>query len=312
MKKCLLTFLFLWCSLSLMAFPAGKTIQETIKIAAKVSGKVLSPAAQHAAAQALSKAVARYGDDALKVTRSGGLEALKQGRRYGDAFWKVARHADPVAIRSLALHTEELLPIAKRIGPEFLQLEAQVPGVAAKAAALFGDDAVKALSKAPADDISRLVGLAQRAESPAARRLLFKRYASVPDKEKFLKALDWKKIGAIGISTASIVGAYKLGSGVEEGLVTLAKNNPEAFATVLSDGIAPFRWLLFAMLVLVLWPLINFLWKWSKITLFKSKPGQEKDNTSPEPQEKQKTDSTQSPAITGKSYPWLAESKRYI
>ena len=284
MKKCLLTFLFLWGSLSLMAFPAGKTIQETIKIAAKVSGKALSPAAQHAAAKALSQAVARYGDDALKVTRAGGLEALKQGRRYGDAFWKAARGADPVAIRSLALHTRELLPLAKRIGPEFLHLEAKVPGVAAKAAALFGDDTVKALSKAPADDISRLIGMAQRVESPAARRMLLQRYASVPDKEKFLNALDWKKIGTIGISTAAIVGAYKLGSGVEEGLVTLAKNNPEAFATVLSDGIAPFKWLLFVMLLLVLWPLINLLWKWSQNTLCKNKPGKEKENTSPEPQ----------------------------
>ena len=71
-------------------------------------------------------------------------------------------------------------------------------------------------------------------------------------------------------STASIVGAYKLGSGVEEGLVTLAKNNPEAFATVLSDCIAPFKWLIFAMLFLALWPFGKWLWKRSNIHFSKS------------------------------------------
>lgn len=264
-------FITLFCSLfSLQALPMGKVIQETIKAAAKISGKTLSPFVRRSAASALSKAVAKYGDDALKITRKGGLEVLKQSAKYGDDFWRIARHAEPAAIRSLALHADELLPIAKRIGPDFLKLEAKVPGLAAKAVHHYGDDAVKVLVKAPADDVSRLIGMAKRVETPAARGMLLKRYSSVPDKEKFLKALDWKKIGAIGISSAAIVGAYKMGCGVEEGLVTLAKNNPEAFATVLSDGIAPFKWLIFALLLLTLWPLVKWLWKRSNIHFTKS------------------------------------------
>lgn len=266
-----LLFITLFCSLfSLQALPMGKVIQETIEVAEKVSGKKLFPFARRSTASALSKAVAKYGDDALKITRKGGLEVLKQSAKYGDDFWRIARHAEPAAIRSLALHADELLPIAKRIGPDFLKLEAKVPGLAAKAVHLYGDDAVKVLVKAPADDVSRLIGMAKRAETPAARGMLLKRYSSVPDKEKFLKALDWKKIGAIGISSAAIVGAYKLGCGVEEGLVTLAKNNPEAFATVLLDGIAPFKWLIFALLLLALWPLVTWLWKRSNIHFTKS------------------------------------------
>ena len=265
MKHLLITAIF--CAfLSLQAFPAGKVILETIETAAKVSGKTLSHGARSSAARALSKAMAKYGDEAMKITRQGGLEVLKRSAEYGDDFWRIARHADPAAIRSLALHADKLLPVAKRIGPAFLKLEAKAPGLALKAVNCFGDDSVKILAKLPPDDLSRLIGLAKRAETPAVKGMLFKRYLSVPDKEKFFKALDWKKTGAIGISAAAIIGAYKLGCGVEGGLTTLAKSNPEAFTTLISDGIAPFKWLLFALLLLALWPVVKWLWKRSGIT----------------------------------------------
>ena len=284
MKTVILTALFLWSSVNLMAFPVGKVIREAVEAAAKISGRTLSPVEKKAAEKALSKAVFRYGDDALRITKAGGLETLKRGLRYGDDFWHVARHADPVAIRSLALHTKELLPYAKRIGPEFLKIEAKAPGVAVKVARLFGDNGVKALAKAPADDISRLVGLAKKSDSPATRNTLERCYSSVPNKEKFLRHLDWKKIAAAGLSTAAIISAYKVSNGAEEGLKTLAQKNPEIFASALSEGIAPFKWLVFVMIALALWPLFRLLWKWSKISFSRKK--QEKPQVSPpsEPQ----------------------------
>ena len=265
MKHLLITAIF--CAfLSLQAFPAGKVIQETIEAAAKVSGKTLSHGARHSAAAALSKAMAKYGDDAVRITRQGGLEVLKQSAEYGDDFWRIVRNAEPAAIRSLALHADKMLPVAKRIGPAFLKLEAKAPGLALKAVNCFGDDSAKILAKLPADDVSRLIGLAKRAETPAVKGMLLKRYLSVPDKEKFFKALDWKRTAAIGLSAAAIVGAYKLGCGVEGGLTALAKSNPEAFTTVIADGIAPFKWLIFALLLLALWPAVKWLWKRSGIT----------------------------------------------
>lgn len=284
MKKFVVIAVIFFSTFSLMAFPGGKVVQETVKAAAKVSGKALSPFAERAAAKALAKAVAKYGDDALRITRQGGLEALKQGARYGDDFWRAARHAQPAAVRSLALHTRELLPLAKRIGPEFLNLEARAPGLASKAVRLFGDKAVKTLAKSPPDDISRLIGLARRTNSSKIRNLLVRGYASTPNKDKFLRALDWKKITAAGLSTAAIIAAYKVSDGAEEGLKNLARNNPEVFASVLSDWIAPFKWLIFIMLTLALWPFLNLLWKWSGIRFAGKRKSTAKETSSPEPQ----------------------------
>ena len=278
-----------------MALPAAKLIQEAVKAAAKVSGKTLTPAAREAAVKALSKAAAKYGDDALRVTREGGLEALKQGSRYGDDFWRAARHAEPAAIRSLALHTEELLPLARRIGPEFLKLEAKAPGLAAKAAALFGDDGVKILAKAPGDDLSRLIGAAGKADSLKTRNFLLKAYENVPDKEKFLSFFNWKNIAATGVSAAAVTLAYKAGGGVEEGLKTLAEKDPESFGKIITDSIAPFKWLTFVIVVLAIFPFLKFLWKRSGITFLKKVPREEKKNPESEQKAVQEAEKQENP-----------------
>ena len=105
MKKVLAILLVFAGGILLNGSPAAKLIQEAVKAAAKVSGKKLTPAAQQSAVKALSKAAAKYGDDALKVAREGGLEALKQGSRYGDDFWRAARHAEPAVNQRRKLPT---------------------------------------------------------------------------------------------------------------------------------------------------------------------------------------------------------------
>ena len=56
----------------------GGVIQETIEAAAKVSGKVLSSSSGKAAGKILTKVVQQYGDDALKVVKTGGLKPLNK------------------------------------------------------------------------------------------------------------------------------------------------------------------------------------------------------------------------------------------
>ena len=53
-------------------------VEETLELAAKKSGKILAPAAKKTAEKALREAVLKYGDDALKAVKNGGLEALEQ------------------------------------------------------------------------------------------------------------------------------------------------------------------------------------------------------------------------------------------
>ncbi|MCI5778724.1 MAG: hypothetical protein MR051_02735 [Lentisphaeria bacterium] len=236
------------------AAPVDRAVREAVEAAAKISRRPLSPVSRCAARTALSRAAATYGDDALKLTRHGGLEALEQGARHGAEFWKLARHADARAMRSLALHADELLPLVRRVGPEFLALESKVPGLAARTVAAFGDDAARALSRAPADDISRLLGLSRKADSAETRKLLGDLYLRSGHRTEFLRAFDWKRIMAGGLSAAAVTAAYKISDGVETGLKIVAEEHPEQFARIVTDFLTPLQFLLAGMLILLLGP----------------------------------------------------------
>ena len=221
---------------------AGKLIGETVEIAAKKSGRVLSPAAEKLAAEALENAVKHYGDDALKVASQGGLEAIQCITRYGDDFLRLTS-SSPQAARSLALHADELMPIAQRIGPDFMRLESKVPGLGAKAVGVFGDDAVKTLNKFPADDAARLIAFGSKADSPSTARLLLQK--ADESGGKILKYLDGKKIIAVGLSAAAIIAASK----TADGLTEVIKTSPVSaafglwgLATVILLGIILLYW----------------------------------------------------------------------
>ena len=237
----------------------GGIIQETIEVAAKVSGRMLSSSSRKAAEKILIKAVRTYGDDALKVVKHGGLEALKQGAKHGDDFWKLARHATPGAARSLALHADDLMPIAKRLGSSFMQLEGKVPGLAAKVVSEFGDDAARHLAaQASPNDISKLLGYASKADSPATKRLLLESYKKSGN--SFLKKLDSKTILAVGLTASMITASYKVSDGIQNGIEKVAVSNPETFKEVVNDFAFPFKWLGVLLIVLFILPVLN-VWK---------------------------------------------------
>ena len=206
-----------------------KVISETIELAAKKSGKALTPAVRKASEKALIRMCKQYGDDVLKVVTHGGLETLEQGARHGKIFWQLCAHS-PQAARSLALHVDDLLPIAKRIGPSFMTLEAHVPGLGKRAVECFGDDAVRILAKLSPDDAAKLIAYGAKADSPATAKLLLK--SCTQSQGKVLQYLDGKKILAIGLSASMITAAYKVSDGVEDGLKEVAQNSPEEFTRV--------------------------------------------------------------------------------
>ena len=195
-------------------------VEETLELAAKKSGKILAPAAKKTAEKALREAVLKYGDDALKAVKNGGLEALEQGSKYGDDFWKLCKNASPAAVRSLSLHADELLPLVKRCGSDFLALEGKVPGLGAKTVEVFGDSAVQTFKNAPASHITQMLGFARKADSPETVKLLHKGYAQSAG--KILDHLNWKHIMAGGLSAAAILAAYRTTGAVQ----TLAETNP--------------------------------------------------------------------------------------
>ena len=235
-----------------------KAISETLEAAAKKSGMVLTPVVRKASEEALERACKQYGDDVMKVVAHGGLEALEQGEKHGKLFWKLCAHA-PQAARSLALHADELLPIAKRIGPEFMTLEAHVPGLGKKAVTCFGDDAAKFLTKLSKEDAAKVIGYGLKADSPSTARLLFE--CSQKTGGKILQHLDGKRIVALGLSAAMVIAAYKVSDGVEEGIKTTAKESPEQFTEIVKIPLIIVLVVLGLLLIACFLPLLRRLFK---------------------------------------------------
>ena len=244
-----------------LANVASKVLSETVEQACKISGqKAIPQAAKVAAEKALEETVAKYGDDVLRTVRIGGLEALEQGTKHGDDFWRLCAQV-PEGARSLALYADELMPLAKRIGPDVLRLEAKLPGITTRVVSNFGDDAVRVLNQAPKDDIVRMVGYAQKADTPETQKLLFQCYKDSKNRSKFLSHLDWKKIMAGGLSAAVITAAYNVSDGIHDAVNTVAVNSPEHLPQTLDSAISPFRYVFYtALAILALYVLYLFRW----------------------------------------------------
>ena len=68
--------------------------------------------------------------------------------------------------------------------------------------------------------------------------------------------VPWKTVAAGGAAAGTVIAAYKVSDGVEEGIKTVAKENPEAFADSLSVLTWPVRWAALVLFLLV------YCWIW--------------------------------------------------
>ncbi len=242
MKNFLIIFALVFCGL--VAFPVhavgGKVVVEALskwgddllEVGAKVSGRTLSKAEKATLGKVLMKSAITYGDDAMeRIIRKGGLEVLEQSAKHGDDFLRLCK-AVPDASRALAMHTDDLLPIAKRIGPDFLRLECKAPGLAKRIVEEFGDDAARVvLAKSPGYS-ARLLSFAGKADSPATKTMLYECYKNSKNSKAFLDSLNWKHIMAGGLSVSMITAAYKVSDGIQEGI-----SNPEVAKDVFNNGV---------------------------------------------------------------------------
>ena len=74
------------------------------------------------------------------------------------------------------------------------------------------------------------------------------RHASTPRKTEIV--VPWKTVAAGGAAAGTVVAAYKISDGVEEGIKTVAKEKPEVFADTLSVLTWPIRWAAFVLFLL--------------------------------------------------------------
>ena len=75
--------------------------------------------------------------------------------------------------------------------------------------------------------------------------------------------VPWKTVAAGGAAAGTVVAAYKISDGVEEGIKTVAQEKPEVFADTLSVLTWPIRWAVLILFLLV------YCWIW-KIFIHKT------------------------------------------
>ena len=91
--------------------------------------------------------------------------------------------------------------------------------------------------------------------SPLHRRLP-RRIRRVPRIR--LRCPSWQTIAAGGAAAGTVIAAYKVSNGVEEGVKTVAKEHPEEFSKSLSVLTWPLRWGLLILMIASGW------WLWRK------------------------------------------------
>ena len=74
------------------------------------------------------------------------------------------------------------------------------------------------------------------------------RRVSAPRKTEIV--MPWKTVAASGAAAGTVIAAYKVSDGVEEGIKTVAKERPEVFADSLSVLTWPVRWAAFVLFLL--------------------------------------------------------------
>ena len=87
------------------------------------------------------------------------------------------------------------------------------------------------------------------------------RRVSTPRKTEIV--VPWKSVAAGGAAAGTVIAAYKVSDGVEDGIRTVAKEKPEVFADTLSVLTWPIRWASLGLFFLI------YYWIW-KILIRKS------------------------------------------
>lgn len=78
--------------------------------------------------------------------------------------------------------------------------------------------------------------------------------ASAPHKTEIV--VPWKTVAAGGAAAGTVIAAYKVSDGIEDGIKTVAKEKPEVFADTLSMLTWPIRLAALAVFLLV------YYWIW--------------------------------------------------
>ena len=72
-------------------------------------------------------------------------------------------------------------------------------------------------------------------------------FRQLPRKIERIRSPSWKQIAAGGVALGTVVGAYKVADGVQNGMRDAAEKNPEGFFALLSGLTLPLRFVLWSL-----------------------------------------------------------------
>jgi len=229
-----------------------QAIEMAVEKAATMSGKKFSgTVAKKVATEEVKRLSEIHGVDVLKVVEDSGLELLEAVHKHGEDLVSIAMKASPQARRALALNVEEMLPLAKRVGVEALELEAKVPGQAVHAFEIFGDAAGKGLAKSiPTEDLPRLVKYGEKADSAATKELLLKTYKA--EGPKLFERIPPKLVLAGGLSASMLLGTHEAFA-TERAKADVLRDNPEIARDVMNRSNTIWGGIVLIAIILLLW-----------------------------------------------------------
>ena len=96
-----------------------------------------------------------------------------------------------------------------------------------------------------------LVALIFCCEARPPRRITPRPKPRKPFKE-YVQKVNWKHIAAGGAAAGTVVAAYKISDGVQEGLERAAKEDPEKFLDNFSSFLSPVKFLFYGLAAILL------------------------------------------------------------
>lgn len=229
-----------------------EALESTLDKAAKQSGKAIKdPVARKTALEEVKRLSEKNGPEVFKIVEDSGLEFLEAVPKYGDELVKVAAKASPQGRRALAMNVAELLPLARRVGMEAIELEAKVPGQSAHVFQLFGDNTGKVVAKNVAtEDLPRIIKYGQMADSKATRDLLLAAYQK--EGRSLFERIPPNIVLAGGLSVSMLYGTHEM-TAPERAKAEVLRNHPDIVRDVMNRSTAIWAGVALVLILFLLW-----------------------------------------------------------
>ena len=211
----------------LSANPVAKSVfREVLESVIRKEGK---SAMSHTGLEAMENTMIRYssihGPEAItRLTTTGGTNFLRGLEKYKGEFIDLSMKLSDDGVRVLSRKCDHLMPLAKKFGPEIVELEAKAPGVHSLVIKHYGPESLELFArKIPSSDITHLLQLAERAKDKTAKDMIVKTY--VREGRSFFEKIPPKLVIAVGVGGGLVFiakgvgdGAKAVGEGVKDGI----------------------------------------------------------------------------------------------